>query len=67
MIRKILVRGMNNERSVTDIRRSLEILDGVMSVEVSLHGKYVVVDTIAKDDDLINSIEDSGYDVIEVI
>lgn len=66
MIRKIVIRGMKSSNSISVVREALEVLEGVMSIEVNLNGQYALVDTIVTDDELVSAIEDIGYDVIQI-
>ena len=64
---KILnVDGITCEHCVDTIKEAVEILDGVLSVDVDIEKKQVVVEfdeKIAKAEDLINKIEEVGFKV----
>ena len=64
---KILnVDGITCEHCVDTIKEAVEILDGVFSVDVDIEKKQVVVEfdeKIAKTEDLIDKIEEVGFEV----
>ena len=64
---KILnVDGITCEHCVDTIKKAVEILDGVFSVDVDIEKKQVVVEfdeKIAKAEDLIDKIEGVGFKV----
>ena len=66
MKKKILIQGMSCNNCVGHVRAALEGLEGVTSVEVSLEGKYALVDTEVDNAILKEAIEDEGYDVVGI-
>ena len=66
-MKKIYIDGMSCEHCTAHIREALEALDGVGRVlEVSLSGKYALIEGSASDDALTAAIEEEGYDVIRI-
>lgn len=66
MKKKILIEGMSCMNCVGHIKKALEALDGVTSVEINFTGKYALVESTVSDNDLKNTIEEEGYDVIKI-
>lgn len=66
MKKKILIEGMSCKNCVAHVKNALEELAGVSEVEVNLEGKYAVVETTESDDVLKDTIEEEGYDVVEI-
>ena len=64
---KILnVDGITCEHCVDTIKEAVEILDGVLRVDVDIKNKQVVVEfdeKMAKPEDLIDKIEEAGFKV----
>lgn len=66
MKKKILIEGMSCMNCVGHVKKALEGLDGVISVEVNLQEKYALVESTVSDSNLKNTIEEEGYDVIKI-
>lgn len=66
MKKKILIEGMSCMNCVGHVKKALEGLDGVISVEVNLPEKYALVESTVSDSNLKNTIEEEGYDVIKI-
>lgn len=65
MKRKILIEGMSCNHCTAHVKEALQDL-GAASVEVSLEGKYAIVDTDKTDEELKSVIEEEGYEVVEI-
>ncbi|OOM78524.1 copper chaperone CopZ [Clostridium puniceum] len=65
MKKKILIEGMKCEHCVGHVKEALEGLGGT-SVEVSLENNWAIVETTSSDEELKATIEDEGYDVINI-
>ena len=67
MIKEIKIEGMHCPNCVAAVKRELESLEGVTHVDVSLEdGQAIVeVEEIA-DETLQETIEDIGFDVVEI-
>lgn len=66
MKKKILIEGMNCNNCVGHVKSALEGVAGVSSVEVSLEGKYALVETEVDNGVLKEAIEEEGYDVVGI-
>lgn len=66
MKKKILIEGMSCQHCVGHVKEALEGLDKVTSVEVSLENKWAIVETTNIDDELKETIEEEGYDVVKI-
>lgn len=66
MKKKILIEGMSCKNCVGHVKDALEGLNGVTSVEVNLKGKYAIVETTDTNEVLKETIEEEGYDVVEI-
>lgn len=66
MKKKILIEGMSCQHCVGHVKEALEGLDKVTSVEVSLENKWAIVETTNSDDELKETIEEEGYDVVKI-
>lgn len=67
MEKKIMIEGMSCNHCVAHVKDALAAIEGVISVMVSLEGKYALVNVSnVTDEQLRNAIEDEGYDVIEI-
>ncbi|PHV69695.1 heavy metal transport/detoxification protein [Sporanaerobium hydrogeniformans] len=62
MKKKIMIEGMSCEHCVAHVKEALEPM-AKESVEVSLEGKYALLDTQSEDKDLIEALDEAGYDV----
>ncbi|NLN41021.1 MAG: heavy-metal-associated domain-containing protein [Clostridiales bacterium] len=68
MKKKLYIEGMSCQHCVMHVANALKELEGVESVEVSLEGKYGIVELSQNMDEIAlkNAIEDAGYDLIKV-
>ena len=67
MIRTIKVEGMHCMNCVAAVKRELEALDGVTKVDVSLEEAQAIVEVEnVADETLQETIEDIGFDVVEI-
>lgn len=63
----VKVEGMSCGHCVASVKKAVESLNGIKSVEVSLENKLAVVEFDSAKTDLAaikNAIEDQGYDVL---
>ena len=65
MKKKILIEGMQCGHCTAHVKEALEAL-GVSSVEVSLEGKYALVDSDKSNEELKSVIEEEGYEVTNI-
>ena len=68
MTKTLKIEGMMCSHCVAHVKKALESVDGVSSVDVSLDNKSAVV-TLAKPVDnavLTAAVKDAGYDVISI-
>ena len=66
MIKILNVNGITCEHCVDTIKEAVGFLDGVLSVNVDIEKKQVIVeldDKQAKSEDLIDKITDAGFEV----
>ncbi|MEG0013620.1 MAG: heavy-metal-associated domain-containing protein [Cellulosilyticaceae bacterium] len=63
MKKKIMIDGMSCMNCVKHVREALEELG---KVEVNLEGKYALVETEESDEQLIEAIDEAGYDVVSI-
>ena len=67
MIRTIKIEGMHCMNCVAAVKRELEALDGVTKVDVSLEEAQAIVEVEnVADATLQETIEDIGFDVVEI-
>lgn len=66
MKKKIFIEGMKCGHCTGHVKSALEALDNVISVEVSLEGKYAIVEGDVEDKLLKEVVEEEGYDVINI-
>ncbi|MGL5379523.1 heavy-metal-associated domain-containing protein [Clostridium sp.] len=66
MKKKILIEGMSCGHCVSHVKEALEELSGVSSIDVSLEGKYALVETTENNEKLTEAIDEAGYDVIKI-
>ena len=67
MIRTIKIEGMHCMNCVAAVKRELEALDGVTKVDVSLEEAQAIVEVEnVADETLQETIEDIGFDVVEI-
>ncbi len=69
MKKRLVIEGMSCQHCVNRVKKALEEVNGVISAEVNLKGKYAVVELKEKIEDnvLKNAIEDAGYDLAEIV
>ncbi|TDT57294.1 heavy-metal-associated domain-containing protein [Fonticella tunisiensis] len=68
MKKRINIEGMSCNHCVMHVKNALSEVAGVKSVEVSLEGKYALVDVEGASDDAMKAaVEDAGYDVISIV
>lgn len=63
MKKKIMIDGMSCMNCVKHVKEALEELG---KVEVNLEGKYALVETEESDEQLIEAIDEAGYDVVSI-
>ena len=67
MIRTIKIEGMHCMNCVAAVKRELEALEGVTKVDVSLEEAQAIVEVEnVADATLQETIEDIGFDVVEI-
>lgn len=66
MSKTISIEGMSCQHCVNTITSTLQGLEGVTSVAVSLEAKNAVVEGTASDAALKEAIEDIGFDVVGI-
>ena len=67
MIKSIKIEGMHCPNCVAAVKRELEALDGVTKVDVSLEEAQAIVEVEnVADETLQETIEDIGFDVVEI-
>lgn len=66
MKKKVFIEGMKCGHCVGHVKSALDGLDGVSSVEVSLEGKYAIVEGTIDDATIKDVIEEEGYEVIGI-
>ena len=67
MIRTIKIEGMHCMNCVAAVKRELEALEGVTKVDVSLEEAQAIVEVEnVADETLQETIEDIGFDVVEI-
>lgn len=66
MSKTISIEGMSCQHCVKTITSTLQGLEGVTSVAVSLEAKNAVVEGTASDAALKEAIEDIGFDVVGI-
>ena len=67
MIKSIKIEGMHCMNCVAAVKRELEALDGVTKVDVSLEEAQAIVEVEnVADETLQETIEDIGFDVVEI-
>ena len=67
MIRTIKIEGMHCPNCVAAVKRELEALEGVTKVDVSLEEAQAIVEVEnVADATLQETIEDIGFDVVEI-
>lgn len=65
-MKKVLIEGMSCNHCVAHVKEALEGLNNITSVEVSLEGKYAVIEGDASDEEIKDAIEEEGYDVVSI-
>ena len=67
MIRTIKIEGMHCMNCVAAVKRELEAIEGVTKVDVSLEEAQAIVEVEnVADETLQETIEDIGFDVVEI-
>ena len=67
MIKSIKIEGMHCPNCVAAVKRELEALEGVTKVAVSLEEAQAIVEVEnVADETLQETIEDIGFDVVEI-
>jgi len=68
MKKQINIEGMSCGHCVKHVEEALKEINGVVNVEVSLEGKYAIVELNAdvEDSKLKEAVEDAGYDVTDI-
>ena len=65
MKKKLMIEGMSCGHCVAHVKEALESF-AKEAVEVSLEGKYAVLDTDAANEVLTEAIDEAGYDVTAI-
>ena len=65
MKKKIMIEGMSCGHCVAHVKEALKVF-AQGEIEVSLEGKYALVDTEADNEVIVEAIDEAGYDVIEI-
>lgn len=66
MKKKIIIEGMSCHKCVAHVKEALSELKDAKDIEVSLEGKYAIVDTTSSDDEIRERIDEEGYDVVSI-
>lgn len=66
-MKTIIIEGMRCQHCVQAVKTALEAVEGVAAVEVDLTAKKATVEGAATNQALTTAIEDSGFDVIEIL
>lgn len=66
MMRKIIIEGMSCNHCVNHVKEALSELKDSARIQVSLEGKYGMVETSSTDEEIKEKIEEEGYDVISI-
>lgn len=68
MKKRINIEGMSCGHCVKHVKDALVEVSGVVDAEVSLEGKYAVVELNGQVDDgsLTEAVEEAGYDVVNI-
>ncbi len=64
-MKKIMIEGMSCQHCVAHVKEALEEL-GATSIEVNLEGKYAKAETSKDNKEIIDAIDEAGYDVINI-
>ena len=64
-MKKIMIDGMSCQHCVARVKEALEEL-GATSIEVNLDGKYAKAETSKNNQEIIDAIDEAGYDVISI-
>lgn len=66
-MKKIYIEGMSCSHCTAHVTETLANLPGVLSVvEVSLSGKYAVIEGSASDQAIREAIDEAGYDISRI-
>ncbi len=66
MKKKIMIEGMSCGHCIGSVKDTLTSF-ATGEVEVSLEGKYAILDTTADDTALREAIDDIGFDVVDIV
>jgi copper ion binding protein len=66
MRKEIIIEGMSCGHCTGRVQKALGNLEGVSVIEVSVDQKHAVVETEVANEVLTETVEDAGYDVIEI-
>lgn len=67
MKKEIKIEGMSCGHCTARVEKALNTLEGVKVLEVSVEHKHALVDTEVSNEILSETVEDVGYDVVEII
>ena len=67
MRKKLIIEGMSCQHCVMHVTNALKELEGIISVEVNLEGKFAIIELSKDVDDAVlkDVIYDAGYDLIK--
>lgn len=63
---KVQIEGMSCSHCVAHVKEALEEISTITSVEVSLEGKYAVVEGEVTEEVIRDAIDEAGYDVTHI-
>lgn len=66
MMRKVIIEGMSCNHCVNHVKEALSGLKDSAKIQVSLEGKYGIVETSSTDEEIKEVIEEEGYEVISI-
>lgn len=64
-MKKIYIEGMSCEHCVAHVTEALEEMDCI-NIEVNLKDGYALAGTEKSDEEIINAIDEAGYDAIRI-
>lgn len=67
MKKEIKIEGMSCGHCTGRVEKALSALEGVKVIEMSVELKHALVETEVANDLLTETVEDAGYDVIEIL
>ena len=65
-MKTVMIQGMSCQHCVAHVKKALEALPGVESVEVSLEDRAARVQGSADNETLIKAVAEAGYEAVEV-